>query len=119
MDNKDNIEKEKQISKEYKKLKKMFKFLDKEKENLADKLCKKAAFMDVTLNDLQEKINEEGYIIEAVNGNGFKIRMDNPAAKGYNTMIKNFNQTIKHLIDLIPEESTESSDKLLEFVRKR
>lgn len=116
MENKTSIQKEELIQKELRKLKRTFKILDKDKKVIAEKLSKKAAFMDVTLDEMQEQITREGYVVEAVNGNGFKIAMDHPAVKSYNAMIKNYNATIKQLIDLLPED-TEEVDELMMHIR--
>ena len=116
MKNKIEITKEELISKNYRKFKKFFKDLEKDRLEFADKLCKKAAFMDVMLEDMQSKITEEGAVITAVNGNGFKVQMDNPAIKAYNIMFKNYSTAMKQLIDLLPQ-GAEEEDELLMFVK--
>lgn len=97
-------------------MKRFFKVLDKDRLEFADKLCQKAAFMDVTLNELQEKVNKEGSVITAINGNGFEVKMDNPAIKAYNIMFKNYSTAMKQLIELLPQ-GTEEADELLMFVK--
>ena len=116
MENKKEKTKEDVISQTYRKFKKFFKILDKDRLEFADKLCKKAAFMDVTLDELQAQVAEEGPVITAVNGNGFEVRMDNPAIKAYNVMFKDYSVVMKQLIDLLPE-GTEEADELMLFVR--
>lgn len=116
MEKKIDKTKEELISKEMRKLKKIFRFLDKDRRIIAEKLCKKAAFMDVTLDEMQEQITEEGYVIEGINGNGFKVKMDHPAVKSYNTMIKNYNMVVKQLAELLPEDA-EEADELLMHIR--
>ena len=64
--------KEQRIKSEISKLKKIFGNLDKERMTLAMKLIENAAFMMVTLEDLQKTINEEGAIRTGTNGNGFE-----------------------------------------------
>ena len=112
----EKIKKEK-ISAELRKFKGFCKNLSKDRKNIAIKLCQKAAFMEVTLEDLQDQINKEGAIVEAVNGNGFKVKSENPAQKTYNTMIKNYNATIKSLVDLMPEGAS-ANDELIGFIRR-
>ena len=109
MGNKKEKTKEDRILAEERKLKRIFKILEKDKLTIAAKLCKKAAFMDVTLDDMQVQITTEGFTKKAVNGNGFTVEMDHPALKSYNTMIKK-------LIDLLPED-TEEVDELLLHIR--
>lgn len=112
----EKIKKEK-ISAELRKFKGFCRNLSKDRKNIAIKLCQKAAFMEVTLEDLQDRINKEGAIVEAVNGNGFKVKSENPAQKTYNTMIKNYNATIKSLVDLMPEGAS-ANDELIGFIRR-
>ena len=110
--------KEELISAEIRKLKRIFKNLDKDAKTFAEKLIKKAAFMDVTLEELQRKVADEGTIVTAVNGNGFEVTMEHPALKTYNTMIKNYIQTMKQLADFLPED-TEELDELTSFIKER
>lgn len=109
-------EKDKKIKREIAKFKKIFKSVYPKGNIFAEKLYQQAAFMSVTLDELEEKINAEGAIIKTVNGNGFEVTMEHPAAKQYNAMIKNFNATIKALADLIPD-NREESDELIDFIR--
>lgn len=99
-----------------KKFKRIYKNLDRNRKEIAEKLCKKAAFMNVTLDDMQDQIVEEGYIRTGINGNGFEVTMEHPVLKSYNTMVKNYNTVIKQMIDLMPDGASEA-DELLEFVR--
>ena len=117
MESKTEKTKEEKISAELRKFKGFCRNLSKDRKNIAIKLCQKAAFMEVTLEDLQDQINKEGAIIEAVNGNGFEVRTENPAQKTYNTMIKNYNATIKSLVDLMPEGAS-ANDELIGFIRR-
>lgn len=112
-----DIEKEKEIKKEISKYKKIFKNVPEDKKPFAEKLYNQAAFMVITLDDLQKKINREGPVITAVNGNGFETTTEHPAQKSYNTMIKNYNSTIKALIDLLPNSNTED-DELTQFLNR-
>ena len=106
------------IQAELKKYKKPFKKIAKDRKPLAEKLCQQAAFMAVTLADLQAQVNEKGAIINAKNGNGFDTTMENPAQKSYNIMIKNYNATIKTLVGLLPADVETKDDELINF-RKR
>ena len=105
-------EKEKEIKKEISKYKDIFKDIPEDKKPFAEKLYNQAAFMLITLNELQKKINDEGAVIEAINGNGFKTINEHPAQK---SMIKNYNSTIKALIDLLPKSEKEG-DELIDFL---
>lgn len=108
------IKKETKIKREYLRLAKHFKGVSESKRDMAERLLQNAAFMAITLEELQEKIVAEGVVVTEINGNGFKITQENPAQKSYNTTIKNYNATIKQLAEICPDAAT--SNKLLEFI---
>ena len=118
MEKLNEITKDELIKKNFRKLNRIFKFLDKDRRLVAEKLCRKAAFMDVTLDEMQRQITAEGYIITATNGNGFEVRTDHPAMKTYNTMIKNYTAVIKQLAELLPE-APEAADDIISFMRSK
>lgn len=107
--------KEKRIKANVTKFKKIFKNIEVDKAEFAKKLYEKAAFMDATLEDLQETINKQGAVVTGQNGNGFEVTVENPAQKSYNTMIKNYNATMKLLLDMVPESYED--DELIAFLK--
>ncbi len=109
------MDKDKEIKKEISKFKKIFANIAEDKKPFAERLYKQAAFMSVTLQELQEKIKDEGSIIKGKNGNGFIVCSENPAQKSYNIMIKNYNATIKALVEMLPKDNKES-DELMDFI---
>lgn len=108
------IDKEKMIKKEITELKKIFKDIDADKKPFSDRLIKQCSFMLTTLTELQETLNNDGSIEVFVNGKQKMLR-EHPASKTYNAMIKNYNSTIKQLIDLLPEDKGDK-DELLDFL---
>lgn len=111
----DKFAKEKNIKKELNKLGKIFEDIDKDRKPFADRLIQQCAFMLTTLNELQETLNEQGSIELFVNGKQEMLR-EHPAAKTYNAMVKNYNSTIKQLLDMLPEGNKTEKDELLEFL---
>lgn len=107
--------KEKRIKANLAKFRKSFKNIELDKAEFAKKLYEKAAFMDATLEELQEDINIAGATIETKNGNGFNVVIENPSQKTYNTMIKNYNATMKLLLDMVPE--SHEDDELIAFLK--
>lgn len=97
------IDKYKRISKEVARLKKLFKNIPKDTTNAVLVLIRNAAFMTVTLEDLQEKINRSGPVSEYQNGENQWGTKKSPEVEIYNTMIKNLASVIKQLTDLVPE----------------
>lgn len=108
-------EKDKKIRKEFNKYKKKFGNLEKDKKEFVEDLCQQAAFMKMTLLELQEDINVKGAVVTATNGNGFEVTSENPSQKSYNTMIKNYNATLKTLVELLPE--LEEDDEMMNFIK--
>lgn len=112
------LSKEEQIKEEEKRLLKIFINLDKDKKAINQKLISNAAFMAVTLQELQDRINKDGAVINYVNGNGFDTINEHPAQKSYNTMINRYTTVIKQLTDLVSKDiPKDEKDELLEFLK--
>lgn len=67
-------------------------------------LLQNAAFMKVTLEDLQELINDDGLIDEYQNGENQKGLKVSAALQSYNTTVKNYGGVIKQVFSLLPKE---------------
>lgn len=100
--------KDERIRKELRKLKALYKELPKNKQKLTEKLIANAAFMAVTLEDLQAEVNKKGAVIKQKNGNGFNVTQEHPAQKSYNTMIGKYTAVIAKLDEMLPEEIGEN-----------
>lgn len=118
--NKD-LSKEERIKKEIKRLKKIFNKLDDDIKKVTQSLIENAAFMSVTLEDLQEVINAEGVISEYQNGANQWGTKKSPEVEVYNTMIKHYMNIIKQLTDLLPKEVevVEEDDGFEDFINSR
>lgn len=80
-------------------------------------LIENAAFMSITLDDLQKSINENGVISEYKNGENQYGTKKSPEVEVYNTMIKNHMSAVKQLTDLIPKTANAAErDELLDFL---
>lgn len=111
-------DKEAKIKKEMAKLKRLFKDMEKDTMNTVSSLIRNAAFMVVTLDDLQETINLEGVMSKYQNGENQWGTKKSPEVEIYNTMIKNHMAIIKQLSDLLPKQvgTPGVGDDLEEFV---
>lgn len=98
------LSKEERIKKELSRLKKLYKEIPKNKLTLLTKLLDNAAYMAVTLEDLQQQVNEEGAIITIINGNGLETTTEHPAQKSYSVMVSKYASVIKQLGELLPEQ---------------
>lgn len=114
------VEKLKLVRKEMNRLKKIYKGISKDKFNTVQSLIRNAAFMAITLDDLQMTINREGVISEYQNGLNQWGTKKSPEVEVYNTMIKNHSAMIKQLTDMLPDKEVADQDDGFEgFVNGR
>ena len=108
--------KEDRINQEKNKLNRMFKEIEEKKKKTVEKLVINAAFMAISLEDLQKIINEKGYTEEYQNGANQRGVKKCSEVEIYNTMIKNYSSVIKQLTDLLPKDTTKVVDDGFEEV---
>lgn len=102
-------EKEAAIRKEELRLKRAFRDLDKNKMSTVKQLISTAAFLSVTLRDLEEEINRNGVTEEYQNGaNQYGVKQS-AAAVTHIAMTKNLTAIMKQLADLVPAEKKKKS----------
>lgn len=114
--------KEDEIKKELAKLKKIFSHIPESKMALVEKLIQNAAYMSITLDELQATVNKEGATLTSKNGNGFDIIQEHPANKAYTALIAKYSSVISQLQSLLPDSKQDSVNKageaLAEFIAK-
>ncbi len=108
------MEKNKEQLKIKKQLEKLFINLPANKKELIDNLLDQVAFMRVTLDKLQENINENGVMMELATGNNCVAMKDNPCVRNYTSLISKYSQTINTLANYLPESFEKS--KLEELI---
>ena len=101
---KKQIEKEKRVLDETKRLTEVFKKIPLQSKKAVKSLISNAAFMTVTLEDLQDEINKVGTISRYQNGANQWGTKKSPEIEVYNSLIKNHSSIIKQLSDLLPAE---------------
>lgn len=112
-------DKHERIEKEIRRIRKLLKVLDKDRLATIQSLVKNAAFMSITLDDLQDTMNEQGVISQYQNGENQWGTKKSPEVEIYNTMVKNHMAIMKQLVDLLPEsDSNSKKDLLLDFLKK-
>lgn len=108
------------IDYEVRRLTKIFANIEKEKLDLCKKLIENAAFMAVSLKDLQKTIQEDGWVEEYQNGANQKGKKTGSAAMLYVKLSNNYRQIIADLVKLLPKSEQElarmSSDPMLDFL---
>lgn len=110
------IKRETRIKKELAKLEKLFAGLPENERRFVAPLLQNAAFMAVTLEDLQVEINENGVTDQYKNGEnqfGRKISAD---IQAYNTTMKTYNTLMDKLMAKLPQELREN--KLGKFLNE-
>lgn len=111
---------EKSIKAEIKRLTKIFANIDEDKRELCEQLIQNAAFMAVSLRDLQEQIKIDGWVEDYQNGANQKGRKTGSAAVLYTKLINNYRQTIGDLVKLLPKGEQElarmTSDPMADFL---
>lgn len=115
---KEQIEiKKKEIKKEIDKLSKIFKNIDHNIYKIVKNLIDETAFMSVTLKENRQYIEENGVKEVYVNGKGQFGYKESVESKNYNTMIKNYSNVTKQLIDFLPKEEKKNvGEDLLKFI---
>lgn len=98
------LERNNRISEEFQRISIYFENLPENKKSVVIPLIQNAAFMRVTLDDLQEIIAEQGPVEEYKNGENQFGMKQSAALQSYNALIKNYGATVKTLFGLLPTE---------------
>ncbi len=109
MATKKDLSKEQKINKEVKRIKRALRDLDKNKLAVVEPLIKSAAFMAVSLPELEKTINENGFVVEYQNGENQRGTKQSDEVKTLLAMQKNLTATIKTLADIAPTTQTKKS----------
>ncbi len=115
----DEEEKQKQIKKELRKLRRLFRPLPRDERQAAEGLIHEAAFMKVTLEETRAIIDREG-VVELFEQGKQKFLREHPATKVYNAMINRYAAVCKQLFDMIPDPDAgkQAEDELMAFVKR-
>lgn len=93
---------ETRIRKEKERLSEIFKDLEENKLKTCRALIDRAAFITISLEDLEEKLNETGWVEEYQNGENQSGMKKAAAADVHISLTKNLNAIIKQLLDMVP-----------------
>lgn len=107
--------KEQRVKAAARKLKALTVGLSKNKLAVALPLVEQAAFMRVTLDDLQKQINEEGCVEEYQNGKNQQGFKTTAALQAYNSTVKNYAAVCERLDRILPQQAAVGS-KLQKFL---
>lgn len=112
------------IEQEKAKLRRQFTKLEARTKKVVASLIDNAAFMAVTLEELQDHINTNGAVSQYQNGENQWGTKKSPEVDVYNVMIKNYSTVMKQLADLLPKVDLKAAkktkgDEFDEFVNDR
>jgi len=113
----EQLEKEKKIRAEKNRIAKIYKNINMDKDitKVLDGLISDAAFMRVSLEEVKLKLIKEGLMEKFVNGSQEFMR-EKPEAKLFLNFMKQYSNTMKQLIDLMPVQvKDEEQNELLQF----
>lgn len=97
-------DKNKRIKTELDRIKIYFEDLKENEKAVIDPLLQNSAFMKITLEDLQELINQDGVIDIYQNGANQSGTKQSATLQSYNSLIKNYASVTKTLFGLLPPE---------------
>lgn len=110
-------EKKKAIEKERKRLSKIYNVIEEKRKNTIEGLIQRAAFLRVTLDELEEDINIYGVTEWFAQGDQEPYLRERPTARIYNAMNTSYQKITKQLTDLLPKEDPRqgSGDEFEDF----
>lgn len=88
--------------------------LPKNQMAIVEPLIQNAAFMKITLDDLQKSINADGCSEEYMNGANQYGKKASADLQAYNSLIKNYNTVTERLGKLLPPEKRMSKLEMLD-----
>ena len=116
----EKMEKEKLIKAEINRLKRIYKKIGSDRMNLAIGAIQRAAFLRVSLQELEDDLNERGYTEKFQQGNQEPYDRKRPNAETYKAFYDSYLKTIKQLTDMLPkEEQKPDVDEFDEFIMSR
>lgn len=107
------MEREERIKNEEKRIKSILKAVPKDIKKTAEKLSKRAAFLLILTEDIEEKLNENTDFLKVTINASQEFVKANPLLKEYRDTVKSYQSVIKQLTDLaaIKEKDDEPKDK--------
>ena len=102
------LKKTTRIKREKDRLDQIFSGLEKNKLDTCAALIDRAAFITISLEDLEEQLNETGWVETYQNGESQFGLKKSAAADVHISLTKNLNAIVKQLLDLVPPAQKES-----------
>ena len=109
MATKKDLSKEEKIKKEVNRIKRALCDLDKNKFSIVQPLIKTAAFNAVSLAELEETINKDGFVVDYKNGENQFGTKQSDEVKTLIALQKNLTAALKALADIAPASKPKKS----------
>lgn len=90
------------IQREKDRLLEIFRGLDANKLSVCGTLIDRAAFITISLEDLEDELNESGWTETYTNGKNQEGIKKSAAAEAHISLTKNLNAIMKQLLELVP-----------------
>lgn len=115
------LSKNKRIRKEIKRLRGIFRDMSPGRSGILESLIKRAAFMRINLEDMEEDLDANGFTeYFQQSANVAPYERERPIAKQYATVTKNYQALMKQMSDLLKlEKPKEKDDGLDNFINGR
>jgi len=115
--------KEAKVTAEIERLRDIFKDLKQERKTLAEKAISRAAWLIVSLEELEECIDRTGYVVEYKNGENQYGTKKSPEVETHNSMSQRYTQVMDYLYKLLPDTKSAddgaAKDTVKEFIKSR
>lgn len=119
----EELSKDEKIQKEIRRLNRIYRNIPKNQKAVIEGLIRRAAYMRVTLEEMEEDLNTNGYTELFTQSEKVEpYERERPVARLYNTMNKNYQTIMKQLAEFVEKEPTpvkEQSDGFEEFINGR
>lgn len=114
-------DKEGKVLMEIGRLQDIFREIPKDRRSLAEKAIPRAAWLAVSLEELESCIDRAGFMSKYQNGENQWGTKKNPDVETHNSMSQRFTQIMEYLNKLLPDKqsSTEKTDTIHGFIRGR
>lgn len=117
-----DISKDDRIMKEIRRLLKIFKGLPTKRRAVLDGLIRRAAYMRISLEDMEADLNENGFVeFFSQSDKCDPYERERPIARQYNAVNKNYQNVMKMLNDTLKAEPDEKpgGDDFQNFLQER
>lgn len=115
------MDRETRITNEVKRLNKIFKDISKNKKEIIDELIKRASFLLIIAEDMEQEINTKNSVLETTINASQQFVKANPLFKEYRDTVKSYQAVIKQLNDFVKEDGTmqtQTVNPLIDFISK-